>query len=261
MKILLAAVLLSLFAAGPSYAAEAGVSVRLGEVKGTVSARASSSAAWTEVKDGAMLVPGGEVKTGPGSSVVLAFSDGNKVKLEQKTSFAVEGATTLKTSLRLFSGKVSAWVKRANKADFSVRHAAGVAAVRGTIFGMEGNELSMQIELFEGVLDIVDNFGRPSTMSPGQNARMSADAGLMGISSLPPGTKAPEEPKVETPPAPGTTTAAPAPEAAPAETVPADTKAETETTEVPASSPSQENATTTAESTCVPTVSPSAPCP
>lgn len=260
MKTILAAVLLPLFASVPLYAAEAGVSVRLAEVKGAVSARSSSSAAWTEVKDGTMLAPGGEVRTGPGASVVLAFSDGNKVKLEQKTSFGVEGATTLKTSLRLFSGKLSAWVKRANKADFSVRHAAGVAAVRGTVFGMEGSDLGLQIALFEGILDIVDNFGRPSTMNPGQNAQMSPAAGLMGISSLPPAATPPAEPKVEAPPPPGTTSAAtpPAPaETVPAETVPADPAPATETTALPPSSPTQESAT----SACVATVSPSAPCP
>lgn len=255
MKPLFLAVLLPLFCAAPLYAAEAGVSVRLAEVKGAVSARASSSAEWVAVKEGAMLAPGGEVRTDPGANVVLAFSDGNKVKLEQKTTFGVEAATTLKTSLRLFSGKITAWVQRANRADFSVRHKAGVAAVRGTIFGMDGTEAALEIALYLGVLDITDNFGRPSTLSPGQNARVSQEAGLMGISSLPAGTTAPPEPAVAAPPPPGTTTAAPAP----AETVPADTTADGGTTEAPPPSVTQESATTS--STCVATVSPSAPCP
>jgi hypothetical protein len=94
MKILLAIALLPLFFAGTLYAAETGVAVRLAEVKGAVSARASSQAAWAAVKDGAMLAPGGEVKTEPGASVVLAYSDGNKVKPEEKTTFGVESATT-----------------------------------------------------------------------------------------------------------------------------------------------------------------------
>jgi ferric-dicitrate binding protein FerR (iron transport regulator) len=114
------------------------------------------AAPWTGVKDGVMLAPGGEVKTWPDSSVVLAFSDGNKVKLEERTTFGVEGATTLRTSLRLFSGKLAAWVKRGNKADFRVRHAAGVAAVRGTVFTMIGTETGLRIALFEGSLEIVD---------------------------------------------------------------------------------------------------------
>lgn len=252
MKALFLAVLLPLFRAAPLYAAEAGVSVRLAEVKGAVSARASSSAEWVAVKEGTMLAPGGEVRTGSGASVVLAFSDGNKVRLAPKTTFGVEGATTLKTTLRLFSGKITAWVKRANNADFAVRHSAGVAAVRGTTFDMEGSDAALEIALYLGVLDIVDNFGRPSTLSPGQNARMSPAAGLMGISSLPPASTPPAEPQVESPPPPGTTTAAPGP----AETVPADATADGGTTEVPASSPTQESATT-----CVATVSPSAPCP
>ena len=254
MKILLAAILLPLVTAASTFAAEAGVSVRLAEVKGAVSARASASAEWVAVKDGAMLAPGGEVRTDPGASTVVAFSDGNKVKLEQKTTFGVEAATTLKTSLRLFSGKITAWVKRANQADFSVRHKAGVAAVRGTTFGMDGTEAALEIALFLGVLDIIDAFGRPSTLSPGQNARISQEAGLMGISSLPAGTATPPEPAVEAPPPPGTTTAAPAP----SETVPADPAPATAVTELPPSSPTQESAATTA---CVATVSPSAPCP
>lgn len=256
MRHLLAAALLPLFATAPLYAAESGVAVRLAEVKGTVSARASSTADWTPVREGTMLAPGGEVKTYSGSSVVLAFSDGNKVKLEAGTTFGIEGATTLKTTLRLFSGKLSAWVKKANKADFTVRHAAGVAAVRGTVFGMEGTELGLMIALFEGALDFVDGFGRPSSLSPGQSAQSNTQTGLSGISSLPPATPAPEEPKVEAPPPP-VAAAAPAPAKEPApETLPA-AETTTETTAVPPPSTTQESATTT----CVSTVSPSSPCP
>lgn len=244
MKSLLGAALI-LFGLVPLYAAEPGVSVRLAEVAGTVSARASSSAAWTGVGNGAMLAPGGEVRTGPGASVVLAFSDGNKVKLEPGTTFGVEGATTLKTSLRLFAGKLSAWVKRANKADFTVRHAAGVASVRGTVFSMEGTAAGLSIALFEGALDIVDGFGRPSSLSPGQSAQIAQATGLSGISSLPPGTTPPVEPAVEAPPPPaGSAAPAPAPETVPAEK----TTSETITTPPP-SSPTQETST----------VSPSAP--
>lgn len=247
MKTLLAAVLLPLFAATSSCAAEAGVSIRLAEVKGAVSARASATAQWVAVKDGTMLSPGGEAKTEADASVVLAFSDGNKVSLGPKTTFAVEGATTLKTSLRLFSGRLSAWVKKANKADFTVRHAAGVAAVRGTIFSMEGTDLGMNIQLFEGALDIIDIFGRPSAMTPGQNAAVSQTTGLQGISSLPPATATPVEPNVALPPPPlagplpPPGALPPAPEALPS----------AETTTLPPPSPTQEGATNT--------VSPSAP--
>lgn len=236
MRMLLAAVLLPVFAA-----AEAGVSVRLAEVSGTVSARASSAAAWTPVKSGVMLAPGGEVRTDPGAGVVLAFSDGNKVRLEGATTFGVEGATTLKTSLRLFSGRIAAWVKRVNKADFTVRHAAGVAAVRGTVFAMEGTETGLSIALFEGALDVVDSFGRPTTMSPGQNASVTQAAGLTGVSSMPPDMKAPAEPAVEAPPAPVASTAPEAP--------PADVPAETTVPTAAPPSPAQESST----------VSPSAP--
>lgn len=253
MKTLLAAVFLSLLAAGPSHGAEAAVGVQLAQVTGAVSARASSSGEWAAVKDGDMVALGGEVKTYSGASVVLAFSDGNKVKLEPGTTFGVEGATTLATTLRLFSGKLAAWVKRANRADFRVRHAAGVAAVRGTVFAMEGSETGLNISLFEGSLDVVDSFGRPSTLSPGQNATVSAQAGLTGISSLPPDVKAPEEPKVEAPPAPKTDAAAkePAKETAPEDLPAAETAAET--TELPPPSVKQENANTAT------TVSPSSP--
>lgn len=256
MNTLAAAAMLPLLMAVPSYAAESGVSVRLGEVKGAVSARASSSAAWAAAADGAMLAPGSEVNTGAGATAVLAFSDGNKVKLEPGTTFGVEGATTLKTSLRLFSGKIAAWVKRANKADFTVRHAAGVAAVRGTIFTVESGALEVKIALYDGLLDIVDNFGRPSTMSPRQSAHLSPDAGLMGISSLPPAAQTPEEPKTTPPPPPGTTAAAPPPaDAPPPEALPSADK-----TALPPPSPIQESRTTTVPA-CVSTVSPSAPCP
>ncbi len=249
MKMSLLAVPLSAFFALPLYAANGGVSIRLAEVKGEVSARADAAAAWTAVKDGTMLAPGGEARTGAGASVVLAFSDGNKVRLGPATTFGVEGATTLKTSLRLFAGRLEAWVKRTNKADFTVRHRAGVAAVRGTVFAMEGSDLGLTIALFEGALDIVDNFGRPSSMSPGQNAHVSPEAGLMGISSLPPGTAAPAEPNVEAPAPPPATDAK-------TSDVPPDALPATETESPPPASPTQESATTDSTES---TVSPSSP--
>jgi hypothetical protein len=129
-----------------------------------------------------------------------------------------------------------------------------VAAVRGTVFAMEGSDLGLNIALFSGALDIVDNFGRPSSMSPGQNAHVSPEAGLMGISSLPPGTAAPVEPNVEAPAPPPATDAK-------TTDVPPDALPATETEAPPPASPTQESATTTTESSCVPTVSPSSPCP
>lgn len=246
MKTVLAAVLLSGLSAFPLYAADGGVSIRLSEVRGEVSARASASAAWTPVKDGTMLAPGGEAKTGPGGGVVLAFSDGNKVRLGPATTFGVEGASTVKTSLRLFAGRLDAWVKRRNKADFTVRHKSGVAAVRGTVFSMMGDDLGLEIALFSGALDIVDNFGRPSTLSPRQNARVSAEAGLLGISSLPTGAVTPAEPAAEPPPPP------PATDTRTSE-VPPDALPAAETTTPAPASPVQESATNSS------TVSPSAP--
>ena len=232
MKTLMAAFLF--FTAVPLYSAESPVAVRLAEVKGVVTARASSTAAWVDAKNGTMLAPGGEIKSEANGSAVLAFSDGNKVKFGPRTTFAVEGATTLTTSLRLFSGRLQAWIRRANKADFVVRHRAGVAAVRGTVFEMLGAGAGLKIVLFEGALDITDSFGRPSSLSPGQSAQMSETAGMQRIASLPPGVTAPAEPEVAIPAAPKIAAALPSalPASAPAE-APA-------VTAPPATSPAQE---------------------
>lgn len=248
MKNILSAVLL--LASIPLYAAETRVVVRLAEVEGGVSARASSSAVWVAAKVGEIIAPGGEVKTEAGGGAVIAFSDGSKVKLGPATTFAVEGATTLTTSLRLFSGRLHAWVKRANKAEFKVRHSAGVAAVRGTVFGMYGTAAVFKVDLFEGALDIIDIFGRPASLVPGQSAAVSETAGLQRVSSLPPGARPPAEPQVDLPPAPKKTAAA-LPPTAP------ETIAESEQLDSN-KSPVQEKTVT---STCDATVSPSAPCP
>lgn len=248
MRTLLAAVLLPALAV-PLFAAESGLSVRLGAVTGSVWTRSSAAVPWAASKDGAMLAPGVEARTGRGASAVLAFSDGNKVRLGPATVFAVEGATTLKTSLRLLSGRLEAWVRRANKADFTVRHRAGVAAVRGTVFAMEANASALDISLFSGALDVVDSFGRPASLNPGQSARVSADAGFLGIAPLPPGTAAPAEPDVETP-------APPAAAAAETTDAPPDELTGTETESSPAPSPTQESETTDSEES---TVSPSSP--
>lgn len=245
MKIVLAGLFIPLFATLPLYAAGTGVSVRLGEVKGAVSARASSTAAWTPVKDGVMLAPGSEVKTERGASVVLAFSDNNKVKLEQSTTFGIEATSTAGTSLRLFTGKLTAWVRRANKAEFKVRHAAGVAAVRGTVFSMFGTEADMGLSLFSGALDLADAFGRLSSLTPGQSAQVNRLIGLVGIAALPPAAAAvPVEPAVPVPPAPAPAATAPA-ATPPADSLPAEPAPATDAAAPPPPSPVQNAASNT----------------
>jgi len=249
MKIRLSALLLTLLAAVPLYAAGAPLSARLGEVTGEVSTRASGAAPWVTVKNGAMIAPGSEVRTAKGASAVIAFSDNNKVKLHSATIFGLDRATTKKTELRLFSGKIQAWVKRLNKADFTVRHAAGVAAVRGTILGVEGTEADATFTLYEGAMDIIDAFGKSLSLSPGQTANLTEAGGNKGTSTTPAGPP-PEEPTVEAPPPPPepTTTQTEGETAPPEEIAAEDIPAEG--TEPMPYSPTQEAATT---------VSPSAP--
>ncbi len=251
MKILLA-VLLPLLATVPLYAAELPLAARLAEVNGEVSARASSSASWVAVKDGTMIAPGGEVRTAKGSSVVVVFSDKNKVRLNSATVFGIDGATTLKTNLRLFSGKIQAWVKRVNKADFTVRHVAGVAAVRGTILEAEGTTTGLRLTLFEGAMDVVDAFGNSTSMTPGQTSSLSQTGGNQGVTATPSDVKTPAEPEAEAPAPPDATTTQTEGEEPPPEEIAA-------VVEEPApASPVQESATTT---TADSTVSPSAPPP
>lgn len=250
MKSLLA-VFLPLLAAVPLYAAELPLAAKIDEVNGEVSARATASAAWVAVKNGTMLAPGGEVRTAKGASAVVVFSDNNKVRLNSATVFGIDKATTLKTNIRLFSGRITAWVKRVNKADFVVRHNAGVAAVRGTILEGEGSDAGIVFSLLQGSMDVTDAFGNTASMTAGQSANLTQSGGNQGVQNLPPGTKTPEEPNVEAPEAPAPTTTQ-------TEEVPPEEVAAEAVEPVPAS-PVQESATTTAsEST---TVSPSAPPP
>lgn len=253
MKFLLAA-FLPFLAPVPLHAAELPLAAKVDEVNGEVSARASSSASWVAVKNGTMLSPGGEVRTAKGASAVIVFSDNNKVRLNSATVFAIDGATTLKTELRLISGRFTAWVKKANKADFKVRHVAGVAAVRGTILGGEASETGIVFSLHEGTMDVTDAFGNTASMTAGQSANLTQSGGNQGVQALPPGTAIPEEPKVEAPAAPTTTTQTDT--TTPPEAIAAET-----TTAPPTTSPVQESANTTTTTTESTTVSPSAPPP
>jgi len=242
MGFLLAAIL-ALLATVPLYAAELPLAAKIDAVSGEVSARASSAASWVAVKNGAMLAPGGEVRTGKGASAVVVFSDNDKVRLNSATVFAIDGATTLKTELRLISGRFTAWVRRANKADFRVRHLAGVAAVRGTVLEGEGTDAGINFTLLQGAMDVTDAFGNTSSLIPGQSANLTQAGGNQGVTTATGEVKVPEEPAVEPPAAP--TTAATTEPAAPPEEIAAET-----TTVPPTKSPVQESATT---------VSPSAP--
>lgn len=253
MKFVLA-VMLPLLATASLNAAELPLAAKIDAVNGEVSARASSAASWVAAKNGTMLSPGGEVRTGKGASAVVVFSDNNKVRLNSATVFAIDGATTLKTELRLISGRFTAWVRRANKADFRVRHLAGVAAVRGTVLEGEGTDAGITFTLLQGAMDVTDAFGNTSSLNPGQSTNLTQAGGNQGVTTNTGDIKVPEEPAVEPPAAPTTTTTQ-TETATPPEEIAAE-----ETTTPATTSPVQEsaNTTTTTEST---TVSPSAPPP
>lgn len=173
---------------------------------------------------GAPIAAGTEIAIGAGGSAVLAFSNGTKVRAESGTTMRVTEASASSTFLELTRGVLQCWVRGLEGGRFRVRSGAAVAAVRGTVFTARNDGRTLRFDVFEGLLDVRDSWGRATMAERGQRVTVT-DSGLSGTSSLPSDAKAPSEPQVALPAAkPASTAAKETGPAAPKE-IPASTNA------------------------------------
>lgn len=189
-------VLSVLFAAARAFAQAPAAA--LADFKGGVAVEAGGQA--LEPKPGLLLPPAAVVTTRGGSTAVIAFSNGNKVRLGAFSSIKVDERSAQRTTLSLLRGRLDCWVKRFKSSRFQVRTGAAVAAVRGTVFSVDFDGASARFDLFSGELSVTDIFGRGLVLTPGQRVDVTP-SGMRNMSSLPRSVAAPGEPDVPLPPA------------------------------------------------------------
>lgn len=115
---------------------------QLSELRNTVEARANESADWQAAAEGAGLAEGGGVRTGDEARARIDISDGTILRLAPNTEFTLlelsPSATDPVTHWSLSAGKL--WIsvtKALGGGSFEVETPNGVAAVRGSLMGVE----------------------------------------------------------------------------------------------------------------------------
>lgn len=127
---------------------------------------------------GERLLPGARLRTGPRSSVMLAFEDGSQVLMRQASELrlvqserrAIDGGFLVQ--VELVRGALENMVTPRARPDtrFEIRTPAAVAAVRGTRFRVDASELVTRTEVLEGAVEV---------SNPGGTVRASAGFGAL----------------------------------------------------------------------------------
>lgn len=114
---------------------------------------------WQPARQGAVLVAGDSLRTGPDSVAVLALWDGTTMNVADSTALRIvdlsEGADGLVRRFQITAGRVWSNVQSAagSKSTFEVEGPQAVAAVRGTAFEVAVDGEATDIEVWEGQVE------------------------------------------------------------------------------------------------------------
>lgn len=186
--------------------------VRVLKVKGPVTITTGGQAA-TDLKEGTFLQQNQTVKTGPGAQAWLLFSNGTTITVQPNSVFAVDkflqspfdstktNYTALKsepsvsqTKVSVNEGSIIADVAKLNKgSSFLIGTPIGVAGIRGTIIQVTvnttaGGQVSVTVNLPEGLANFASTNGQQVTLSDGQTITVSSDpvTGTITLSNVSP---------------------------------------------------------------------------
>lgn len=168
------------------------------EVNGKVEVRAAAGGPWTDAEPGMEVSNNTMIATGFNASAALRMGD-STVRVQQLTRMEFEGILeqegAVETRLNLNVGRMSAQVRSSDgrAQNFQVRSPISTAAVRGTDFEYDGE----QVVVTQGQVDIVNNqtnqsqpvqAGQQSTTSgsepPSQPAREAVAAAVTSTAPL-----------------------------------------------------------------------------
>ncbi|MFP4152395.1 MAG: FecR domain-containing protein [Alkalispirochaeta sp.] len=171
-RILISCAILALF--GTAAWAQAEFSA----VNGKVEIRPAVGGDWTAAEVGMEIDNDTTISTGFNASATLSLG-ASTVEVQQLTRMVfeeiVEQSDTVETRMDLNVGRMSAQVRSSDgrRQDFRVRSPISTAAVRGTDFEFDGEE----IEVSEGVVVFVNNFGQQRSVAGGQKSRTGSQPG------------------------------------------------------------------------------------
>lgn len=137
--------LMMLFACSAAHAAT--MNAKISRVKGDVQIKTTDKASWKAAKDGDTVTETGQIKTGAGAEVFVAWKGGSVVKVGPSSqitmsSLSVDGAGNTKSAVKLEKGQVTAKAaKLGGTSSFNVNTPTAVAGVRGTGFQCTENQV------------------------------------------------------------------------------------------------------------------------
>lgn len=150
---------------------------------------------WAKGKPGTFLYEGDSVRTGVGSKVVIIFSNGVEIKINENTQFDLRIAELGKVAekIRMKKGQGTCSLRARADVEFSIKTPVAVAAVRGTKFDIKvADNGNTTVFVMEGIVGVKNDFG---TVQVKEN-QITNVAG--GSAPEPPKEASPEEIKSHT---------------------------------------------------------------
>lgn len=147
-------------------------------VNGKVEIRPAGGGAWTAAEPGMAVDNDTMISTGFNATATIAMG-ASTVEIDQLTRMVfeeiVERSDSVETRLNLNVGRMSAQVRSSDgrSQDFRVRSPISTAAVRGTGFSFDGQELEVE----EGEVALVNTFGQQRSVTQGEKSRVSDEPG------------------------------------------------------------------------------------
>jgi len=184
----------------PQVPAPAALTAALGPVFGSAQSQQGGSDAWFFAKPGRPLPAGTMVKTEAGSYCLIFFSDGTKLRLGPKSNLRLTELSAQKAEVALGSGRLEAWVKKRESAEFQAQTPLFTAALPEGSFAADIlSPTSATLDIFTGDPKVQDSLGKSQTVSPGQRVELDAKTGASTPAPLPSGALRPEEPSLAGP--------------------------------------------------------------
>jgi hypothetical protein len=148
------------------------------EISGKVEVRPASGGSWIPAETGMQLARNTMISTGFNASAEIRVGD-STVVVEPLTRMEfeeiVERSDAVETRLSLNVGRMRAQVRSTDgrSQDFQVRSPISTAAVRGTDFSFDGEELQVS----EGQVAFVNNYGQQRAVAAGEKSQTTGDPG------------------------------------------------------------------------------------
>lgn len=166
----------------------AGAPPRIARLEGEVSYQSSGSLKWQRAVLKKKIRTGDALKTGVDGTVVIAFPDKSQIRIHNESKFGLERYNRREAVVRFGMGLIEGWLRRQQPRRFRVVTPSAVATVRGTNFQFQVDVSThghSTWDLFEGILEIVDNARLSTTLVAGQRLVVHYELGAVAVLKIP----------------------------------------------------------------------------